>query len=417
MKKRLIFAKILAQHNLQKASIIIGPRQVGKTTILKELHRQLGGVFLDVDIFSDYEQVATYEKALATFCTNGYKKEQKDFFYVFLDEFQRYADLSRVIKSIYDHHPNIKIYATGSSSLEIKNSIQESLAGRKIITHVFPLSFAEFLHFKEREDLLSKIANFPKEKAQDYFAPLGEVYALLEEFLVFGGYPEVVLAKNEKEKKEALRSIFDLYIKKDFAEYVKVEKLRSASQLMKILAVNNGQAANYAKYGMASKISTETVQNYLSLLRETFIIAILVPYFTNKNKEISKMPKVYFLDNGVRNYFLGNFSTLDVRSDAGFLFEGFYLSELIKKGIDPESIKYYRTKSGEEIDIVLDLSPQLIPIEIKFKKSTTARDISAVKRFVEKNALPIGYVVTIGQIKKISNVEIIDCFRNVLISE
>ena len=414
MKKRLVFDKILAQHNSKKASIIIGPRQTGKTTILKELHRQLGGVFLDTDIFSDYEQVSTYEKAIATFETNGYQKKQTSFFYVFLDEFQRYSDLSRVFKSIYDHHDNIKIYATGSSSLEIKNSIQESLAGRKIVTHVYPLSFLEFLYFKDRTDLISKIARFPKDRSEDYFSPLREAYSMLEEFLVFGGYPEVVLSKTIEEKKDALRSIFDLYIKKDFAEYVKIEKLRNASQLMKILAINHGQSANYAKYGAASGISVETVRNYLSVLEETFIISILRPYFTNKNKEISKMPKIYFLDNGVRNYFLGNFSLVGTRSDAGFLFEGFYISELVKSGVDPGVIKYYRTKSGEEIDIVLDLAPSLIPIEIKFKKTTGARDISSVKRFVEKNNLSAGYVVTTGQIKKINKVEIIDCFRNIM---
>lgn len=414
MKKRLIFDKILGQQNSQKASIIIGPRQVGKTTILRELHRQLGGVFLDVDIFSDYEQVATYEKAVATFKTNGYDEKQTGFFYVFLDEFQRYTDLSRVIKSIYDHHSNIKIYATGSSSLEIKNSIQESLAGRKIVTHVYPLSFEEFLYFKDRPELIAKINRLPEVQTEDYFSPMRETYALLEEFLIFGGYPDVVLSETVEEKKEALRSIFDLYIKKDFAEYVKMEKLRNASMLMKILAINHGQAANYAKYGAASEISTETVQNYLAILQETFIVSILHPYFTNKNKEISKMPKIYFLDSGVRNYFLVNFSPVDARSDAGFLFEGFYISELIKKGIDPETIKYYRTKSGEEVDILLDLMPALIPIEIKFKKTTGAKDISAVKRFVEKNKLPVGYVVTIGQLKKMENIEVVDCFRVIL---
>jgi len=413
MKKRLIFDKILAQQNSRKASIIIGPRQVGKTTILKELHRQLGGLFLDMDIFSDYEQVSTYEKAMATFSINGYQDKQEVFFYVFLDEFQRYADLSRVIKSIFDHHVNIKIYATGSSSLAIKNSIQESLAGRKIITHVFPLSFEEFLYFKDCADLLPKIARLEGMETDDYFSPIRDVYVLLEEFMIFGGYPDVVLAETIEDKKDALRSVFDLYIKKDFAEYVKIEKLRNASQLMKVLAINNGQSANYAKYGSAAEISTETVQNYLSILRETFIIAVLRPYFTNKNKEISKMSKIYFLDNGVRNYFLGNFSALDSRQDSGFLFEGFYISELIKRGINSETIKYYRTKSGEEVDIVLDEPSLLVPIEIKFKKITGARDISAVKRFVQKHKLAIGYVITTGQLKQVEKIKIIDCFRKI----
>lgn len=141
MKKRLIYAEILAQQNSKKASIIIGPRQVGKTTILKELYNKLGGLFIDTDLFSHYEQIQTYEKLIATLKINGYHNDQKEYFYLFLDEFQRYPDLSMVIKSVYDHHDNIKIYATESSSLAIKNTIQESLAGRKIITHIYPLNF------------------------------------------------------------------------------------------------------------------------------------------------------------------------------------------------------------------------------------------------------------------------------------
>ena len=125
------------------------------------------------------------------------------------------------------------------------------------------------------------------------------------------------------------------------------------------------------------------------------------------------MPKIYFMDNGVRNYFSGDFTDLDNRTDAGFLFEGFYISQLIKKGLDSDFIKYYRTKSGEEIDIIIDQYPELIPIELKFKKKTNARDLSTIKRFVQKNKLPVGFVVTMGEIKKVNSLELIDCFRTI----
>lgn len=412
MKKRLIYARILAQQNLKKASIIIGPRQVGKTIIMKQLHQKLGGLFFDVDVFSDYEKILNYERLIATLEANGYKKNQESLFFVFIDEFQRYPNLSLVIKSIYDHHENIKIYATGSSSLEIKNSIQESLAGRKIITHMYPFDFEEFLYFKNREDLIEQITRIPNLKTDDYFIHLPEAYELLKEFLVFGGYPAVAISKTKEEKIEELKSIFDLYIKKDFAEYIKIEKLRNASQLMRILAINNGQGANYAKYAGVSEINIETVKNYISILKETFIINTLHPYYTNKNKEISKMPKIYFMDNGVRNYFSGGFADLESRSDIGFLFEGFYVSQFIKKGIEPDLIKYYRSKNGEEIDIILDRQPFLVPIELKFKKKTNARDLSVIKRFVLKNKLPAGFIVSVGELKKIDQIELIDCFRS-----
>jgi hypothetical protein len=414
MKKRLIYDKILAERNSKKVSIIIGPRQVGKTTILKALQKELGGIFFDADIFSEYSQVSTYENCIATLKTRGYQENQKDFFFVFFDEFQRYPDLSMVMKSVYDHHDNIKIYATGSSSLQIKNSVQESLAGRKNITNVWPLNFEEFLYFKEREDILERVQRLDQVVTDDYFLLIPEARTLLEEFLIFGGYPEVVLSITSEAKQEVLRSIFDLYIKKDFAEYVKIEKLRNAAQLLRVLAINHGQSANFAKYATVSEINVETVKNYISVLEETFIIFSLRPYFTNKNKEISKMPKIYFLDNGVRNYFGGGFSELTARNDSGFLFEAFVISEMVKKGMDVQTIKYYRTKSGEEVDIILERDNQpLLPIEVKFKKTPGTRDISPIKRFIEKNSLPEGLVVTAGLIKKIPPLAFLDCFVDI----
>src|SRR3989344_896806 len=344
MKKRIIYDKILAQRDTKKASIIIGPRQVGKTTILKELYQNLGGLFFDVDVFTDYDRVSTYEKLLATLKVNGYRENQGNTFFVFLDEFQRYSDLSRVIKSVYDHHDNIKIYATGSSSLEIKSSILESLAGRKIITPIYPLDFEEFLYFKEREDLIRQIRRLNGLESDDYFSLVPGARALLDEFLIFGGYPEVVLDLTPEAKQDALRSIFDLYIKKDIVEYARAEKLRNASQLMRLLAANNGQPANYAKYAVASELNMETV----------------------------------------------------------------------KKRVDVPAIKYYRSKTGEEGDIILDRTNKpLLPIEIKLKKSIGARDVSSVNRFVRKHSLPKGRVVTVGQLKILEELELVDCFRGV----
>lgn len=411
MKKRLIYAEILAQQNSKKASIIIGPRQAGKTTILKELYNKLGGLFIDTDLFSHYEQIQTYEKLIATLKINGYHNDQKEYFYLFLDEFQRYPDLSMVIKSVYDHHDNIKIYATESSSLAIKNTIQESLAGRKIITHIYPLNFTEFLYFKDRTELIAKIENLSKIQTIDYFSLLTEAEELLHEFLVYGGYPEVVLTSSYEQKPEIIRSIFDLYIKKDFAEFTKIDKLRNARQLIDILAINNAQSSNYAKYGESSSISIETVKNYISILEETFIIKVLRPYYTNKNKEISKMPKIYFIDNGVRNYFSGGFAPIDKRADAGFLFESFYLSELIKRKIEPRTLKYYRTKNGSEIDIIIDNYPDIIPIEIKFKKRITKNNFSSIRRFINAHHLKKGYIISTGELTKNQQIDVIDCFR------
>ena len=410
MKQRSAFKGILNQKNAKKISIILGPRQVGKTTILKELHRKLGGVFLDVDIFSDYEKVSTYEKFINFIQLKGYKKNQREFFYVYLDEFQRYADLTMTMKNVYDHHDNIKIYATGSSSLLIKSAIQESLAGRKQITYLYPLSFKEFLFFKERNDLLEEIENIKKIERGEYYKLIPEVFKYLNEFLIFGGYPEVVLAETNKEKTEALRNIFDLYIKKDLVNFLRPAMIDSAYSLIKQLAINNGSMVNYSNYGMKAGIDTKTVKSYIQLLKETFLVVQLSPYFVNKNKEITKTPKIYFLDNGVRNYFFNNFNEMELRNDAGTLFESFYISEIIKSGESTDNIKYYRTKIGDEVDIILDRVSEIIPIEIKCKKILKESDARGLKKFMKKYKVSAGYLVSLGEIDKKSQIKKIDCF-------
>ena len=140
-----------------------------------------------MDIYSNFEKVSTYENALAAFRLAGYNPQGLKKFYVFLDEFQRYQDLSVIIKNIYDHHKNIKLYVTGSSSLAIKHKIQESLAGRKIITHLYPLNFEEFLRFKGREELVQQVKNVPLLEGGNLFASTKELYKELEEFIKEAG--------------------------------------------------------------------------------------------------------------------------------------------------------------------------------------------------------------------------------------
>jgi predicted AAA+ superfamily ATPase len=414
MKKRITFEQIFAQHQQRKISVIIGSRQVGKTTILKALQQKLGGIFLDLDIYSNFEKVSSYENFLNTLKLEGYQENQQSFFYVFLDEFQRYQDISRVFKNIYDHHSNIKIFATGSSSLTIKNQLKESLAGRKIITHLYPLNFEEFLIFQDRPDLIQKIHNLQQIKSANYFSLIPEVASLLEEFLIFGGYPEVVLQKDLEAKKEVFESIFDLYIKKDLVDYLRIEKISQAKALIEYLAVNNGQIVNYTNLANFTKLDFKTVKSYLHILEETFLIKILRPFYHNKNKEISKSPKIYFVDNGVRNHFLNNFNHLNLRADSGELFEGYYIAEILKKGEKPSNIKYYRTKDQQEVDLVIDRVSELLPIELKFKKSKIkVRDLSGLVNFTKDYQVANSYLVNLqetGLIKKCTM--LIDCFNH-----
>ena len=253
--QRKLFNTLLDESGSGKVSIILGPRQTGKTTALKYLQDTLcadkknPGIMLDLDIFSQFESVSSYERALATFQLHGYTPGSTSPFFVFLDEFQRFSDVTRVLKNIVDHHKNIKIYATGSSSLGIKNAVQETLAGRKNISTLLPLSFEEFLVFKGREDMSISFRRAGAIAGEQLSAALGEFNLLLEEFLRFGGYPEVALCAGEKRKQETLRGIFDLFVKKELVEYLRIEKIQEAKSLVQYLAINNGQKIKYNDVG------------------------------------------------------------------------------------------------------------------------------------------------------------------------
>jgi uncharacterized protein len=382
---RKVFERLKAQSKERKVSLLIGARQVGKTTLLKELFKELSKshkcLFLDVDILSNYEKVSSFENLLNTIKLNGYEENQKDFFYLFLDEFQRYSELTIIMKNAYDNLENLKIYASGSSSLTIKNQAQESLAGRKEITDIWPLDFEEFLIFKEKEKLSKNLKNITKLKGDDLNSSLREYRMLLEEFMIFGGYPEVVLKKSVQEKTSVLTSIFDLYVKKDLLEYLKVEKILNVKKLIEFLAVNNGQKIKYEEISSLCGLSFNETKKYIEVLSETYLIKEVRPFFTNKNKELVKIPKIYFIDNGVRNYFINNFNALNLRDDSGYLFEGFVLSELIKK--EQKNIKFWNDKNLEEVDFVLINNNHVVPIEVKFKIDIKSSNFSGLNNFLK----------------------------------
>lgn len=398
IKNRIIFEELLKQKDSQKISLLIGARQVGKTTLLNQLYGKIcneekkKGIFLDLDVFTNFEKVNTFENLLNLIKLNGYDEKQTDFFYLFLDEFQRYSDFSLILKNVYDNLKKVKIYASGSSSIKIKNQIQESLAGRKIINKIYPLSFEEYLQFKEKNNLLEQIKNIKKLKGKDLHKSTSELKKELEEFLVYGAYPEVVLTK-ETEKQKILESIFDLYMKKDLIEYLNIKKISNVKKLIEYLAINNGQKIKYGEISQVCSLDYKEVLNYLEILEETFLIKIIRPYYKNKNKELTKIPKIYFIDSGVRNYFIKNFNKLNIRTDSGYLFEGFIVSELIK--MKNEKIKFWQNKNKHEVDIILE-QENITPIEVKFKEKLKSEDEIGLNSFLEEYKIKEGYLVNLS---------------------
>ena len=410
MLPRKIFKRLKEQAKDKKIALLLGARQVGKTTLLKELYLELSQsnrcLFLDLDILSNYEKVSTFENLINTIKLNGYKEEQNEFFYLFLDEFQRYPAIAKIMKNVYDNFNNVKIYASGSSSLAIKSQIQESLAGRKKINEIFPLDFEEFLWFKQNDKLLTNFLNINGLKGENLYSSLKEFNGLLKEFLVFGGYPEAVLKTSKEGKTEVLSSIFDLYVKKDLLEYLNIEKILDIKKLIEFLAVNNGKKIKYEEISKLTSLKFNETKRYLEMLRETYIVEILRPFYTNKNKEIVKIPKIYFIDNGVRNFFINNFNELSLRDDSGFLFEGFVLSEFLKKGI--KNIRFWQDKNGNEVDMLFEENSILTPIEVKFKQSLKSEDFRGVNAFLKDYPkTKKGYIINLGSQKTSKNINLI----------
>ncbi len=366
--KRKLYYELEKESDSNKISLIVGPRQVGKTTLLKQLKDKFKGVYIDFDVVDNVERFGTYKSFINSLKLEGY--DEKDKFYVFIDEFQNHSGFAKVLKNIYDNHKNIKIYASGSSSVKIKNEVQESLAGRKFLHYLYPLDFEEFLLFK-KEDInrLKKLTNFEGE------LPVQEFKELLEEFMIFGSYPEVVLSND---KKKILDSIFDLFIKKDLVNYLKLDEVIGMKKLIQYISVNNAKKLNISELSHKLGLARYKTESYLEILEETFILKRVAPYYVNKNKEITKAYKEYFIDPGVRNYFCNNFNSFDLRNDVGFLFETFVLGEIVKNS--NYEVKFWEDKRKNEVDFIIDKVHDIVALEIKYKDNLKSSDYKGLSK-------------------------------------
>ncbi|MDI6735481.1 MAG: ATP-binding protein [bacterium] len=372
-KLRELESDLVKQIEKRQITILLGARQTGKTFLLKRIKEisSYKTLFIDLDIYENRQIFASYSEAINYLKFNGYKDKER--FVLFLDEFHTVRGIEKVFKNLYDNHPEIKIFATGSSSLEVIKYLKESLAGRKSIYYLYPLTFQEFIMFKDdgfaRQINDSTLDALPK-------IIVDKLTCYIKEFCIFGGYPDVVLSENDTEKKEILRSIFDLFVKKDLIEFLNIKNPQSALDILRYLALNIGQIINYSNLCSTNHIDINTLKRYLHILQETFIIKTIPPFFTNKNKEIVKAPKIYFYDMGARNYFIKDWTFFDLRMDNGFLSENFIFSQLQKKKDYWTEIKYWRDKNGREVDFIVQKDKELMAYEVKSKTNIKRKDLA-----------------------------------------
>jgi len=369
MKRHLDFK--INQHfeKYKQVLILLGSRQVGKTTIVKKIFPN-GDYFL-VDNEPIKKILETYDIETYKTLINENSKE------IIIDEIHLLSNPGRAIKIIYDQLENIKIIITGSSSFHIKNKTGESLAGRKIDYNIYPLTFSEYLNQKGIEkDLNFNI--FEKIIDDKKYNPKDQLYKfdrenILNGVLIYGQYPHLI--KNPNDEKYLLNFV-DSLIFKDILELNLIEDKKLAKDLLKLLAFQIGNLINYSELANSLKADQRTIKRYIEIFEQSFILFRLYPYSKKKRDEISKSAKIFFYDTGVRNALIGDFSSLESRTDKGALFENFIVSELIKQdSYSDQNCKFYywRTKQGSEIDVVLEKGKELIGVEIKYERRAINR--------------------------------------------
>lgn len=394
--KRHIFDKVAKHLKQEEMTILLGPRQVGKTVLLEQLRDDLTNkekidpnliFYYNLDIIKDWETVKEQTQFIKFLKARTSRKK----IYVFIDEAQRVQNPGRFFKGVYDSRLNAKIILTGSSSLELASQIRESLAGRKRIFYIYPFSFLEFLSYKDK--ILYQITENNKKLSLPDRQELNNIF---KDYVVWGGYPRVVLSESAEERRAILSDIFSSYVERDIIGFLKVKNKAKFSKLVKLLAGQIGQLINIDELASNVEIDRETVYRYLTALEETYIISLLTPYFRNPRQEIIKSPKVYFIDNGIKNYLLDNFKSLDDREDKGSLFENSVFKELFSlKQEKSFELHFWRTKLGAEVDFIVEQGKALTPIEVKFNIKTS-KVASGLRSFIKKYQPNQAMVVNLG---------------------
>lgn len=340
--------------------VLLGARQVGKSTIINRLYPE--AVKLVVDTQPVKQALELYDPAVYRQLLVKNKK------IVFIDEIHQLSDPGRAAKIFYDQIPEYKLIITGSSAFNIKNKTSESLAGRKIDYRLYPLSLSEHLVQNDLESELSYLGvtkylqgNFDGQIFKSY-----NRQAILENILVYGLYPAM---ESHPSDSKYLTNLIDSVVFKDLTELSLLENKSAALSLLKLLAYQIGSLVNYSELAAKLGIDNKTVKRYIELFEQSFIVFSIKPFLGNKRDEITKMPKIYFYDLGLRNALINNFEPFASRGDAGLIFENFIMSEFLKYnyyGNFGYSINFWRTKSGSEVDIVLSKpSKQTVALEIK----------------------------------------------------
>ncbi|MBE0478883.1 ATP-binding protein [Candidatus Aerophobetes bacterium] len=359
---------------------IKGPRQSGKTTLLKMLEQYLikeknvnpeNIIFLTCE---DYEILDKFSRNPKEYVRSFIMGKENERFYFLIDEVQYLPEGGQKLKLLYDVFENIKFIVTGSSSLELTAKTSKFLVGRMFSFYLYPLSFGEFIGVKSRElhNVYGEKSGWVKDfitTGKDFAFPQEDIFSVdferyFEEYVLFGAYPEVVKTEDVETKRIILKNIYETYITRDIIELLRITDITKFRTLLGILANQISSLVNYNSLAGDIQSYFNQIKHYLSILEETFIINLLKPFFTSKTTELKKNPKLYFMDMGLRNYIIDSFNELALRPDKGKIVENAVFIQL--KINEQAPLRYWRTLAKAEVDFIIGDSNNLVPVEVKY---------------------------------------------------
>jgi len=347
MIERMLTNQIRERIGRKKAILILGPRQTGKTTLAKTILAEHPGksLYLNADEPFDRQRLTNVSSSQLRQLIGA-----NDF--VVIDEAQRVPNIGLTLKLLVDQLPEKQVLATGSSALDLSNTINEPLTGRLFTFHLLPVSWQEWA---------SHIGHLEAERA-------------LEQRLLYGSYPDVL--NNPGDEPTMLTSLAAGYLYKDLLSFGNVRKPEILEKLLQSLALQMGNEVSYNELANLLRVSKDTITNYIDLLEKSFIIFRLPPFSRNLRTEIATSRKVYFYDNGIRNMLINNFNPLELRTDKGALWENFLISERKKRNLYAQYLHnsyFWRTHQGQEIDYVEDAGGQISAYEFKWNPNRKAK--------------------------------------------
>lgn len=371
--------------------VLTGMRRVGKTTLYQSIFEKVESnnkVFLDLEnpITQKIFEEENFDNILLNLKEYGINPKEKA--YLFLDEIQIIPEIVKSIKYLYDHY-RIKFFLTGSSSFYLKNFFPESLAGRKFVFHLRPLDFEEFLVFKQIER--QKIDSFEiKDKSKSYLR-FEKLKGLFKEFILFGGFPQVVLEENRERKRLHLQDILKSYFEKDVRNLAKFKEIKAFRDLILLLMSRMGSKLDITRLSSELGISRETVYSYLSFLENTFFLSLVEPHTKSPDRLVAKAKKVYFCDTGLANE--------NARLTDGQILENSVFNCLWHYG----EINYYQKTIGQEIDFILNKN---IALEVKMKG--IQQDLGKLKEISRKLGIENYHVITKEYLGKPGFISVVD---------